>query len=154
MSLNLRSFDIGLYVAFITVVVSTLYATRSIFERVKKIRRSNNQVAPIPTVSGSIRRHSQQSGRAPQIQLNNNQYNPEILDSKYVYVYVAFLISFAVIALVLIFHGNSIDDEIFQVISRLYRLGIVQAIFSTLVLMYPYVTNERLRRFITDEYFN
>ena len=76
------------------------------------------------------------------------------LDSKYLYVYVAFLISFAVIALVLIFHGNSIDDEIFQVISRLYRLGIVQAIFSTLVLMYPYVTNERLRRFITDEYFN
>ena len=145
MPLISRSFDIGLYVAFIAVVVSTLYVTRSIFERVKKIRRSNNQVAPIPTVSGSIRRQSQ---------LNNNQFNPEILDSKFLYIYVALFLSFILIALVLSFHDNSNDDEIIQIIVGLHKSGIVQAIFSTLVVMYPYVTNERLRRFIGDEYFN
>ena len=154
MPLISRSFDIGLYVAFIAVVVSTLYVTRSIFERVKKIRRSNNQVAPIQTVSGSIRRQSQQSRHAPQFQLNNNQFNPEILDSKFLYIYVAVFLSFTLIALVLIFHDNSNDDEIIQIIVGLHKSGIVQAMFSTLVLMYPYITNERLRRFIVDEYFN
>lgn len=151
----LRSFDIGLYVAFVTVVVSTLYVTRSIFERVKKQRQ--NQLAPIPTISGSIRRHSQQSRQAPQIQLNNNQFNPEILNSRFLYIFVVFLIvGFFCLVIIPIIHDHYhfTDDTVIQVIKRLSTLGFFLAILMTVVCSYPYVTNEHLRRFIADEFFN
>ena len=34
------------------------------------------------------------------------------------------------------------------------KYGIIQAICFTVLLSYPYVTNDRLRRFIADEYFH
>ena len=137
------------------MVVSTLYVTRSLFEHIKKKRQSNNQAAPIPTISGSIRGQSHQ--QPPQIQLNNNQFNPEVLDLRFLYLVVV-LILITVTMFIISVYGNYYfpDDTIIQVMKRILelKLGIYQAVGLTIVMSYPYVTNDRLRRFITDEYFH
>ena len=139
---SLRSFEIGKYFAIILVIVSALYTTRSFYEHVKKKRQSNNQVAPIPTVSASV--GGQGENQVPQIQLNNNQFNPEVIDSKHLYIFVALFF----FLLCIFFYSN------IQVIIWLFQINFIQAISLTFLLSYPYVTNERLRRFIIDEYFN
>ena len=148
-----RSFDIGAYTAFLTMVFSTLYVTRNLFEHIKNKRQSNNQVAPIPTISGSVRRQSRQ--QVPQIQLNNNQFNPEVVNSRFLYL---FIISIFIALSVILFSvfGSSYfpDDTKFVIMKRVLELGIIQDICFTILLSYPYVTNDRLRRFIADEYFH
>ena len=134
------------------MVVSTLYVTRSLFEHIKTKRQSGNQVAPIPTISGSVRRGSRQ---VPQIQLNNNQFNPEVLTSSFLYVFIVLLFIVCSFLFFSVFAGTYFpDDSIFQVFKRLLELGIIQAVGLTILISYPYATNDRLRRFIADEYFH
>ena len=149
---SFRSFDIGIYIAFVTMIVSTLYVTRSILEHIKTKRQSNNQVAQIPTISGSVQRGSQQ---VPQIQLNNNQFNPEVLTSRFLYIFIVLLFIVWSFLFFSVFASTYFpDDLMFHVVKRLLELGIIQAVCLTILISYPYVTNERLRRFIADEYFH
>ena len=135
------------------MVVSTLYVTRNLFEHIKNKRKSNNHVAPIPTISGSFRRQSLQ--QVPQIQLNNNQFNPEVVNSRLLYLLVVFVLIIVGMVFFSIFGSYYFpDDTKFEVLKRVLELGIVQAICFTVLLSYPYVTNDRLRRFIADEYFH
>ena len=148
-----RSFDIGAYTAFLTMVFSTLYVTRNLFEHIKNKRQSNNQVAPIPTISGSVRIRSRQ--QVPQIQLNNNQFNPEVVNSRFLYLSIVLIL--IIVCMIFVTILGSIyfpDDTKFEVLRRVLELGIIQAICFTILLSYPYVTNDRLRRFIADEYFH
>ena len=148
-----RSFDIGAYTAFLTMVVSTLYVTRNLFEHIKNKRKSNNHVAPIPTISGSFRRQSLQ--QVPQIQLNNNQFNPEVVNSRFLYLLIVSILITVGIVFFSVFGSYYFpDDTKFEVLKRVLELGIIQAICFTVMLSYPYVTNDRLRRFIADEYFH
>ena len=148
-----RSFDIAAYTAFLTMIVSTLYVSRTLFEHIKKKRQSNNQVAPIPTISGSVRRQSHQ--QVPQIQLNNTQFNPEVVNSKFLYLLVVLVLIIVGIVFFSVFGSYYFpDDTKFEVLKRVLELGIIQAICITFMLLYPYVTNGRLRRFIADEYFH
>ena len=147
-----RSFDIAAYTAFLTMIVSTLYVSRTLFEHIKKKRQSNNQVAPIPTISGSVRRRSRQ--QVPQIQLNNNQFNPEIVNSRFLLLVV--FIHLVIVGMIFFFVFGSDylpDDTIHQTIKRLADLGIIPAVGLTFFMSYPYISNDRLRRFIADEYF-
>ena len=148
-----RSFDIVAYTAFLTMVISTLYISRSLFDHIKKKRQSNNQAAPIPTASGTDKRQSRQ--QVPQFQLNNNQFNPEVLDSRFLYsVFVLFFTSVSIVFLSIIGSYHFPNDPKFEIMKRVLELGIIQAICLTVLLSYPYVTNDRLRRFIADEYFH
>ena len=148
-----RSFDIGAYTAFLTMVVSTLYVTRNLFEHIKNKRKSNNQAAPIPTISGSVRRQSRQ--QVPQIQLNNNQFNPEVVNSRFLYLSIVLILIIVGMIFFSVFGSYYFpDDTKFEVLKRVLELGIIQAICFTVLLSYPYVTNDRLRRFIADEYFH
>ena len=135
------------------MVVSTLYVSRSLFEHIKKKRQSNNQVAQIPTLSGSVRRQSRQ--QVPQIQLNNNQFNPEVVNSRFLYLSVVSILIIVGMVFFSVFGSNYFpDDTKFEVLKRILELGIIQAIVFMVMLSYPYVTNNRLRRFIADEYFH
>ena len=135
------------------MVVSTLYVSRSLFEHIKKKRQSNNQVAQIPTLSGSVRRQSRQ--QVPQIQLNNNQFNPEVVNSRFLYLSVVSILIIVGMVFFSVFGSNYFpDDTKFEVLKRVLELGIIQAICFTVLPSYPYVTNDRLRRFIADEYFH
>ena len=148
-----RSFDIAAYTAFLTMIVSTLYVSRTLFEHIKKKRQSNNQVAPIPTISGSVQRQSRQ--QVPQIQLNNTQFNPEVVNSKFLYLLVVLVLIIVGIVFFSVFGSYYFpDDTKFEVLKRVLELGIIQAMCFTVLLLYPYVTNDRLRRFIADEYFH
>ena len=148
-----RSFDIAAYTAFLTMIVSTLYVSRTLFEHIKKKRQSNNQVAQIPTLSGSVRRQSRQ--QVPQIQLNNNQFNPEVVNSRFLYLSVVSILIIVGMVFFSVFGSNYFpDDTKFEVLKRVLELGIIQAIVFMVMLSYPYVTNNRLRRFIADEYFH
>ena len=148
-----RSFDIGAYTAFLTMVFSTLYVTRNLFEHIKNKRKSNNHLAPIPTISGSVRRGSRQ--QVPQIQLNNNQFNPEVVNSRFLYLSIVLMLIIVGMVFFSVFGSNYFpDDTKFEVLKRVLELGIIQAICSTVLLSYPYVTNDRLRRFVADENFH
>ena len=135
------------------MIVSTLYISRSLFEHIENKRKSNNQAAPIPTISGSVRRQSRQ--QVPQIQLNNTQFNPEVVNSKFLYLLVVLVLIIVGIVFFSVFGSYYFpDDTKFEVLKRVLELGIIQAICFTVMLSYPYVTNDRLRRFIADEYFH
>ena len=135
------------------MIVSTLYISRSLFEHIENKRKSNNQAAPIPTISGSVRRQSRQ--QVPQIQLNNNQFNPEVVNSRFLYLSVVLILITVGMIFFSVFGSNYFpDDTKFEVLKRILELGIIQAIVFMVMLSYPYVTNNRLRRFIADEYFH
>ena len=135
------------------MIVSTLYISRSLFEHIENKRKSNNQAAPIPTISGSVRRQRRQ--QVPQIQLNNNQFNPEVVNSRFLYLLiVSLLITVGIVCFSVFGNYYFPDDTKFEIIKRVIELGIIQATCFTVMLLFPYVTNDRLRRFIADEYFH
>ena len=67
----------------IAVVSATLYTSGILFEKAKKLRKNQLTPATIPTVSGN---HQNQA----QPQINNNQFNPEILTNRFA-IFIFFL---------------------------------------------------------------
>ena len=67
----------------IAVVSATLYTSGILFEKAKKLRKHQLTPATIPTVSGN---HQNQA----QPQINNNQFNPEILTNRFA-IFIFFL---------------------------------------------------------------
>ena len=158
-----RSFDVSIYVTFILISVSTVYASHTLFDYVKKKRQ--NQAAPINSISGSVaasqkgkrRKNSSKNSSIqnnevppqPAIQLNNNQYNPEVLEKKY------FLLTLSLFSFVLIpslFLYFSFENSFLEVFSRLVELGFIQSLVVLVLSVFPYATNQSLRRFASESF--
>lgn len=158
-----RSFDVSIYVTFILIFVSTVYASHTLFDYVKKKRQ--NQAAPINSISGSLaasqkgkrRRKSSKNSSIqnnevppqPAIQLNNNQYNPEVLEKKY-FLLTLSLFSFVLIPSLFIYF--SFDNSFLEVFSRLVELGFIQSLVVIVLSVFPYATNQSLRRFASESF--
>ena len=156
-----RSFDTSIYVTFILIFVATMYASHTLFDYVKKKLQSRNQAAPINSISGSVtssqkgKRRKNSSNRnndvppQPAIQLNNNQYNPEVLEKKY------FLLSLSLFSFVLIpslFIYFNFENSFLEVFSRLVELGFIQSLVVLVLSVFPYATNQSLRRFASESF--
>ena len=123
----------------IAVVTATLYTSGILFEKAKKLRKSPITPATVPTVSGNQAQ--------PQVQINNNQFNPEILTNKF-----SFFIFFLFVPLIVL---SSLDYfEILEMnpemLKKMTNLGLTQVIIQLCLSTYAYCTNKRLRKFVFE----
>ena len=84
----------------------------------------------------------------PQVQINNNQYNPEIITNRFMTYLFCFLVPFGIF-LILEYH-NMIDLN--EILPKMTNLGLTQAIFQLFFSIHAYSTNEQLRKFVFDMY--
>ena len=105
-----------------TVISATLYISGVIFEKVQKLRNSSTQPV-VATVSAST---DQPNQAAPQVQINNNQFNPEIITSRFMIFLFCFLVPSGFF-FILEYH-NVI--ELNEILPKMTNLGLTQAIFQ------------------------
>ena len=124
-------------------MVASLYIIRTTLDKFKKSRKSKNQVAPIPMQSlPSIRISDEESNEG--LSINNVIFNQEIIHTRFLFFILLIIFMYSIPTFCSYLFPQSSTLKVFE---KSMELGFQTALFFVFMCMYPYLTNESLRKF-------
>ena len=149
-----RNFRFILYLLVIAMLVSSVYVGRTLIEQCREWFLSRNQInsnqissnaTAVATISGTS---ADRRPSAPGSNLNNLAFNPEVVNTNYLFfTVIVFILTFLIFPIMAVGVFNQ------SLGLKLYSLDFSRLLFLIFVLTSFYVKNSALRRFFVEYFF-